>query len=60
LNVNKDEDEDGVVNFIPWLLYDREKILVPIEKEVDGPQFGEDKNLLLLLRFEHCIVHPMV
>jgi len=29
LNVNK--DEDGVVNFMPWPLYDRERIPVPIE-----------------------------
>jgi len=59
LNVNKDEDEDGVVNFMPWLLHDRESIPVPIEQEVDGPRLGEEKNLLLLLRVEHWIIHPM-
>lgn len=31
LSVKEDEDEDGVVNVIPWLLYDQEIILVPIE-----------------------------
>jgi hypothetical protein len=30
-NVNKDEDEDGVVNFMPWMLYEWERIPVPIE-----------------------------
>jgi hypothetical protein len=31
LKLNKDEDEDGVVNFMPWPPYDQERIPVSIE-----------------------------